>query len=102
MKLIRGDQLDQKQTKRVLEMFVFRWTAENPHRALAYGTCPCCKTQGGLPEPTLQDQSRLMCRQYHPVIALQSDDEWLKEHAFWIETNGEVARRNSEPAYMAD
>jgi hypothetical protein len=102
MKLVRGDQLTAEQARRVFDIYVFRWTSENPHRPLAFGRCPCCKTQGGMPEPTLRDQSRLLCRQYHPVIALQTDEAWLKEHAFWIEKNGEVARRSAEPSYLAD
>jgi hypothetical protein len=102
MKLVRGDQLTTKQMEHVFDMYVFRWTSGHFHRPLAYGMCPCCKTQGGLPEPTLQDPSRLLCRQYHPVIALQTDDAWLKDHAFWIENDGEVAHRTSEPSYLAD
>ena len=60
------------------------------------GSAHIARLRADMPEPTLRDQSRLLCRQYHPVIALQTDEAWLKEHAFWIEKNGEVARRSAE------
>ena len=104
MKLVRGDRLNREQRRHVLAAYMYRWTTGNVRRAEAYGTCPCCGVPGGLPEPTLRDESRMACRQHHPVIALQTDEEWLREHAFWVKKNGEmsVQRTHAEPAYMTE
>lgn len=97
MKLVRGDRLNQDQRKLVLSMYVYRWTIENDRRAMAYGKCPCCKVDGGEPSP-----DRVDCRQYHPTVELQSDEAWLADQSFWVKVDGTMARRNSEPAFMAD
>jgi hypothetical protein len=98
-KLIRGDRLTVTQRRMVLNMFVYRWTIENSQRKVAWGTCPVCKTPGGLPGST-----NIECRQYHPTIPLQSDQQWLSEHAFWFNANDTISRAHSyaEPAYLSD
>lgn len=98
--LIRGDRLTPRQRELVLAAFIYRWTKDNPHRGTAYGVCPVCNVKGGLPEST-----RVGCRQHHPVVALQTDEEWLRGHAFHFVKDGKRLMENhkfAEPAFMAE
>ena len=98
--LIRGDLLPERLRRQVLESYLYRWTSDNPHRARAYGVCPHCGVAGGLPEPTLQDAARMPCRQVHPVVALQTDEEWLAGHCFKVTRDGRLCGRYAEPACL--
>lgn len=102
--IVRGDRLPLETRQEILRRYPYRWTSDNPRRAQAYGTCPHCKTPGGLPEPTLRDESRMACRKVHPVVSLTTDAQWLKEHAFHVTETGRLDARSyhAEPAFMAD
>ena len=40
----------------------------------------------------------------HPTIPLVSDDEWLRQHAFYVTANGDLSQRHRhcEPALMVE
>lgn len=77
MKLITGDKLSAELKREVLSAFVYRLTTENGYPA------------------------RNPCRARVPAI---SDEQWLKEHAFYVTAQGKLARnrRHAEPAYLAE
>ncbi len=79
-KLIKGNQLSQKTRQEVLRAYIYRWTSENDRRASAYATLST------------------------PTIPLQTDEEWLAEHAFYVNKDGSLSRNHShaEPAFLAD
>lgn len=95
--LIRGDRLNAEQRRLVLAAFTYRWTRENPYRKQFY-RCPHCDLDNFRFES-------LECRRYHPTVSLQSDDEWLAEHAFHFVKDGSRLmsnRHHAELASMAD
>jgi len=80
--LIKGADLNTKQKQEVLNVFGYRWTVENKQRALQW--------LGNIQPPTIQPQT---------------DEEWLKEHAFYFVEDGtrlSKKRRHCEPACLAD
>lgn len=82
-RLIKGSDLNAAQRAEVLRAFVYRWTVENGHRANVWG-------RSGLTPP---------------AMPLQSDDEWLAEHAFHFLNDGSRLAGNirfAEPSYLAD
>lgn len=98
--LIKGADLTPRQYEQVLNAFVYRWTTGNPHRAQVYGVCPHCGVLGGEPS-----EDNVACRQVHPTVPLQTDNEWVKDHAFHFVADGSrlMQRRNAcVPAYVAD
>jgi len=80
-KLVRGDQLPSSLRRQVLARYVHRWTSDNPQREHAY-------------------------RGYEgkPTIPLVSDEQWLREHAFYVTDRGtlDARRKHAEPAYMIE
>lgn len=76
-KLIKGENLTPSQVRQVKAAFIYRLTTEN-----------------GYPK-------RNPCGARVPAI---SDAQWLKEHAFYIKANGNLADRPGycEPACMAE
>jgi len=97
--LVRGDKLPHNLRMEVRNRFIYRWTSDNDRRAEVYGLCPHCKTRGGKPSET-----NIACRQVHPTIPLQTDEQWLKTHAFHVTKAGRLSERHNhaEPGYMAD
>ena len=82
--LIRGDRLTHKQKEIVLCAFIYRWTADNGARETVW--------QG---------------IQGKPTIELISDEQWIKEHAFYFHKSGErLSNKKTEvwavPAYMTE
>jgi hypothetical protein len=98
-RLIRGDKLSEPQQRMALNAFVYRWTTGNTQRASAYGYCPHCKTRGGKPSV-----DNVACRRHHPTVPLQTDAEWLAEHAFYVNKDGSLSGKpgRCEPAFMAE
>jgi len=80
-KLVRGDQLPSSLRRQVLARYVHRWTRDNPQREHAY--------RGHEGKPT---------------IPLVSDEQWLREHAFYVTDRGtlDARRKHAEPAYMIE
>jgi hypothetical protein len=80
--LIKGANLTANQIKLVKAAFIYRWTTENGQRESAWAN-----SEG------------------KPTIPLQSDDEWIKEHAFYFVKDGSrlmLNKHHAEPHYMAD
>jgi hypothetical protein len=79
MKLIKGDDLNQTQTEQVLSAFIYRWTSDNNAR------------------------ERVWANISKPTIPLVSDNQWLKDHAFWFINDGSrlATRHHAEPVYMS-
>ena len=80
MKLIKGTDLTPKQTQQVLCAYIYRWTT---------GNCARVRVWEKLPKPKM---------------ALISDHEWLRIHAFWFVddlSRPAKRRRHAEPAYLA-
>jgi hypothetical protein len=80
--IVRGDKLPPKLQREVLAMYVYRWTVDNTQRERAWN--------GIAGQPTI------------PLI---TDDQWLREHAFFVTKCGTLDKRrnhHAQPAYMAD
>ena len=56
------------------------------------------------PSPQLRMRGPVVARGSKPTVPLQSDAEWLKEHAFWFTKAGRLdsRKRHAEPAYMCE
>jgi hypothetical protein len=81
--LIRGDRLTACQRALVLAAFSYRRTHENRHRERFWA-----KVKGG-----------------RPRIPLQTDTQWLCEHAFYFVKDGSrlsCRNRFCEPHYLAE
>ena len=78
---MRGDRLPSELRRKVLASYIYRWTSDNPDRERAYRGI-----KGA------------------PTIPLVSDDQWLREHSFWVTDRGTLDKRkkHAEPAYMSD
>jgi len=79
MKPTRGENLTPKQIAQVKAAFLYRWTIENKDsEAWAYISTP--------------------------RIPLVTDEEWIKEHAFYFRKDGQLSRKHTScvPVYMAD
>jgi hypothetical protein len=95
-KLLRGDSLTPEMIKQVKDAFIYRWTLDNPRRAQVYH-CDKCDVAN---DPYVNTQSAE--GHQHPTIPLQSDDEWLAEHAFYFTNAGKLQpQRHAQPAYLA-
>ncbi|KKN26569.1 hypothetical protein LCGC14_0873370 [marine sediment metagenome] len=82
MKLIKGEDLNQQQTRQVLNVFIYRWTTDNAERERVWANI---KRQ--------------------PTIPLVSDNQWFRDHAFWFVNSGmrlAANRKHVEPVYMAN
>lgn len=91
--LIRGDKLTTEQRRQVLAAFVHRHTIEN---ARTRGV-KCVMCADSVPPP--HDGS------WHARhVAVQTDDQWLADHAFHFVKDGSRLhdrRHFAEPAYLA-
>lgn len=79
--LIKGENLNQRQVEQVLSAYVYRWTTGNCMREQVYMNIS------------------------KPTMPLQTDHDWLNDHAFHFVKDGSrlmANRRHCEPAYMAD
>lgn len=63
--LIKGTNLNTRQRQQVLGAFIYRWTTGNERREEVYKTVSSS-----------------------PTIPLQTDEQWLAEHAFHFLKNG--------------
>lgn len=91
--LIRGDHLTLAQRRLVLRAFIYRWTRENFDRVRAYGPCPECD----IANPAVQATAG---KHRHPTMPLDSDENWLRAHAFHFTQDGGRLmenRRYAEP-----
>jgi hypothetical protein len=95
--LTLGSRLPRRLQEQVLGSYVHRWTTGNQMRAWAY-KCPVCSVPGGDPN------GGVACRQYHPTIPLETDEQWLATHSFHVTKDGQLSRRqhHAEPGYMAE
>jgi hypothetical protein len=93
--LVPGPQLTPQQKRNVLNAFPYRWTTENSMRTQAWGTCPKCDIK----DPYVNTESAN--GHSHPTMPLQSDEQWLNEHAFHLNQNGQLSGNHSgaEPYY---
>ena len=80
-KLVRGDRLPSNLRREVLASYIYRWTSDNTSRDRAWRGI-----KGA------------------PTIPLVSDDQWLREHAFYVTDRGTLDKRkkHAEPVYMVD
>lgn len=79
--LIKGCELSEYTKRQVLNAYGYRWTNENYQRAVKW-----------------YDNLGM------PRIELQTDEQWLNDHAFYVTKRGDLDRRYRycEPAYIAD
>lgn len=79
--LVKGENLTKEQITEVKSAFIYRWTFDNPQRESAW--------RG------LEGQ---------PTIPLISDEDWIREQAFYITNSGRLDGRYNfcEPVWMAD
>lgn len=82
MKLIKGKDLNSSQRGQVLNTYVYRWTSDNKRRESIYANIAG-----------------------KPTTPLITDNQWLREHAFWFLNDGsrlDYTHKHCEPAFMAD
>jgi hypothetical protein len=95
-KLVRGDQLAPDEIKQVKDAFIYRWTSDNERRGDVYH-CDKCDVQKDPYVNTTSAEGH-----QHPTIPLQTDEQWLREHAFYFTNAGKLLpRRHAVPAYLA-
>lgn len=104
MPLIPGDRLTPSLRRAVLATFVHRWTHENARQSYS-GRCPACVQRercGQLSTVTLSDGQIVNWHDYH--MPLQSDEDWLRAHAFHVTRGGRLDADAShcEPIIVAD
>ncbi len=99
MKLVRGDRLTTAQRRQVLSAFAHRWTHENAQQTYG-GRCPACVQQRQC-DGNMVVNGKPWHEQHVP---LTTDEQWLRDHAFYITTAGRLSarHRHCEPAYLAD
>lgn len=92
-RLIRGDRLTVEQQAEVLQIFVYRWTRDNPHRTRVY-RCSLCDIR------TPYENTKSAEGHPHPTIPLISDKEWLQQYCFHVTKEGRISqhRRHAVPA----
>lgn len=97
--LVAGTDLTPEMRKQVQRAFIYRWTYDNPRRAEVYH-CDKCDVAN---DPFVNDKSAE--GHQHPTIPMISDDQWIREHAFYFTNDGRLATRGdqrfAEPAYLA-
>ncbi len=81
MKLVLGTKLPARVREHVLRAYIYRWTVDNGHRLCAWSKMDSM-----------------------PTMPLQTDDEWLADHAFYVTARGELSARHAhcEPHYLAN
>lgn len=97
--LIKGAHLTLPQQRLVLAAFIYRWTRENHQRESVYGPCPRCD----IAKPHVNTKTAE--GHNHPTIPLQSDREWLEQHAFHFTQDGSRLMENrhfAELVWMAE
>ena len=97
-RLIKGNDLSDRQRKIVLAAFVHRWTHENPHRCDVY-KCELCDVRHPYVDAVSSNGHA------HPTVPLIHDAEWLTDHAFWFLNDGSRLAdkpRYCEPVYLYD
>jgi hypothetical protein len=93
--LVRGDALTPEMRRQVENAFVYRWTKENKSRTSVYHCDKCDVANNPFVGSNAEGHQ-------HPTIPLQSDDEWLREHAFYFTNAGKLyPNRSAAPAFMA-
>lgn len=99
MQLMRGDRLTAAVRKQVLAAFVHRWTHENAKQTYG-GGCPACIQHRQCGGSVSVDGKPW--HEYH--VPLVTDQEWLREHAFYVTAAGGLSARHNhcEPAFLAD
>jgi hypothetical protein len=105
--LIKGSQLTDAQRRIVLAAFVHRHTIENAKRRGV--DCVLCADSGGNYEVTIpagQHSATTIRKAWHEHhVKVQTDDQWLADHAFaFVKDGSRLSTRNThaEPAFMAD
>jgi hypothetical protein len=81
-KLVRGDQLPSNLRREVLSRYVYRWTSDNPQRDRAW-----TGIKGA------------------PTMPLISDEQWLRDHAFYVTDRGTLDKKRNKhanPAYLIE
>jgi hypothetical protein len=95
-RLVRGDQLTPDMVKQVKDAFIYRWTTDNKRRGSVYH-CDKCDVRNN---PYVNTQSAE--GHQHPTIPLQTDDQWLREHAFYFTNRGKLLpNKHAQPSYLA-
>ena len=93
--LVRGDQLTPEMRRQVEDAFMYRWTKENKRRGSVYHCDKCDVVNNPFQGSNAEGHQ-------HPTIPLQTDAEWLHEHAFYFTNAGKLQpRRHAVPAYLA-
>jgi hypothetical protein len=80
-KPVRGDQLPSNLRREVLSQYVYRWTSDNPQRERAWSTAGA------------------------PTMPLVSDEQWLRDHAFYVTDRGTLDKKRNKhanPAYVIE
>lgn len=96
-RLLPGDELTPEQIKQVKDAFIYRWTRENENRGRVYNCAKCDVANQPYENSTSAEGHS------HPTIPLQSDEQWINEHAFYFLNDGRLdhRHRNAEPVYLA-
>ena len=96
--LVAVPELTPEMRKQVERAFIYRWTHENPKRTQVYH-CDKCDVKN----PYVNTQSAE--GHQHPTIPLISDEQWIREHAFYFTNDGRLFNRgeyaHAQPVYLA-
>lgn len=94
-RLVKGSALTAEQVREVKRRFAYRWTSDNPQRCQVYR---CSKCDIRVPYVNTHSADG----HTHPTIPLQTDAEWLADHAFYINNDGSLSDRYRycEPVFM--
>lgn len=84
--LIAGTQLDSRQRQQVLAAFIYRWTSGNTRRTHVW-KCTLCDIK------TPYENSTTANGHTHPTIPLQTDEQWISAHAFYVNKNGQWSKK---------
>ena len=79
--LIKGQNLNRQQVDQVLNAYIYRWTTGNCARDRVYANIS------------------------KPTMPLQTDHDWINDHAFHFIKDGSrlmANRHHAEPHYLAD
>jgi hypothetical protein len=109
MRLIKGSNLTADQRRLVLATFGHRHTHENA-RARGVACVLCADSGGGADREIVipageQAATEVRKRWHDHHVAVQTDDQWLAEHAFHFTKDGRRLKTRpgyAEPAYLAD
>lgn len=96
--LIKGSDLNHRQRNQVLSAFIYRWTKDNPRRCQVWRCDKCDIRNPYVNSKSAEEHS-------HPTVPLQTDEEWLRDHAFYFTRDGRRLMPNesyAEPVYVAE